>query len=105
MDILADNGNLHFAIGRLPELLDHALPGGKVWCLGPDIELLHDLIVQTLLVQRLGDGIDMIGVRRGDDRFLVNIAEERDLALKLPGHFLFTAAKENIGLDTYLLKL
>src|SRR6185369_9828739 len=105
MNIFADYGNLHFAMGRLPELFNHALPGGKIRRFCPDIELLHDLIVQTLLVQRLWDGIDVIRVRRGDNRFLVDIAEERDLAFKLPRHLLFAAAEEDIGLDAYLLKL
>src|SRR6185369_7132544 len=103
--IFSDYGNLHFAMGRLPEFLNHALPGGKIRRFCPDIELLHDLIVQTLLVQRLRDGINVICVRRGDNRFLVDIAEERDLAFKLPRHLLFAAAEEDIGLDAYLLKL
>ena len=63
MDIFADNGNRHFAVGRSAQLFNHALPWGEIRGFCPDIQFLNDLIIQPFLVQSLRHCVDMVGIR------------------------------------------
>ncbi len=89
----------------LKQFFNHVLPLGQVGGLGPDVEFLHHLFIQPLLVERLGDGIDMIGVNHLDDIFFFNVAEQGNLLLHVLGEFTVTAAEQDIGLDTDLAQL
>ena len=50
-----------------------------------EAQLVDDDVVEALLVQQQRNLVDVVGVDRGDDRALLDVGEQRDLAALLVG--------------------
>ena len=59
-----------------------------------------DVGVESLRVEHLGDVVDRYGVDRGDDRLLVDVAHQADLALELLRDRPVRPADDRVRLDT-----
>jgi len=98
-DIFADHADRHLALGMLMALHDID-PARKVgFARIGDAEGAQHFAVQPFAVILHRHGIDAAGVERGDDRFLADVAELRDLGALGIGQRLFTAAQQDVGLD------
>src|SRR3989304_1166926 len=80
LDVLADDPDPHPAAGRLDAAND-LLPAREVG--GPlrETEEPADALVEPLLVKGQRHLVDRVHVASGDDRLLLDVAEERDLRL------------------------
>ena len=80
--------------------LQHPLPARPVDIGGlVDVERVDDVGVESLVVQHRRDVVDARHVHGVDDRVLVDVAHERDLALVRLGDGPVAAQHEGIGLD------
>lgn len=79
--------------------VQQVLPHRPVDVAEGQVELADDVGVQALGVQHLGDVVDRLGVDRGDDRGLVDVAHQRDLALDGGRHLAVGAQHDRVGLD------
>ena len=100
LDVLADHPDAAAAPGRL-DPADDLLPAPDVGGLGRQPEHLHDALVQSLVVEGERDLVDRVDVARGDDRLLLDVAEQRDLGLdrRRERVILGRPAQEHVGLD------
>ena len=97
-DIFADDANGHFAFGVGKPIFDVG-PARKIGIgVGFDAEGAENLVVKSLAVILQRHGVDALGVERGDDRFLANVAEQRDLCTVAQRQGLFAAADEDVRL-------
>ena len=70
-----------------------------------EAELLHDLVVEALLVEAERDLVDRAHVGAFDDRAELHVAEERDLALDVVGDGAVRAHDEHVRLNSDLHQL
>ena len=75
------------------------LPGLQAGGPGPDIQDLHQAVVQTLLVEQQGNLVDVVHVLGGDHRLGLHVAEQGDLGLDVLAQEFFGAAQQDVGLD------
>ncbi|SKZ58489.1 Uncharacterised protein [Mycobacteroides abscessus subsp. abscessus] len=75
-------------------------PHGPVDIAERQPELAHDIGVELLGVQHLGDVVDRRGVGRGDDAVDVDVAHQRDLLLEPLGHVAIAPQDQRVGLDS-----
>ena len=98
-DIFADHANRHFPFGV--ELAIHdvdpaiELGRGRV----ADAEGAQHFAVQPFGMILFGDGVDALGVARGNDGFGPDIAEQRDLLPLAFGQRMLAAAQQDVGLN------
>ena len=59
-----------------------------------------DDVVETLVMQREGDLVDVLRVDGGDDRIGRDVAEQGDLALQVLRDRVLAAADDHVGLDS-----
>ena len=100
LHVLADHGEIDLC-GRVGLGLDHGLPSRQVGGLGLGFEaqFLHHDLIEPLLVQQHGDFIDIPGIDGRDDRALLDVGEQGDLAPVLSGQRVMRTAKQDIRLD------
>ncbi len=81
------------------------VPGLEVGGRGLDLELAADELVQSLRMQQSRDLVDAVHVHRGDNRLLLQVGEQRDLAAFVIGQRPVGAAQHDVGLDPDLTQL
>ncbi len=105
LDILADDGHVHRAIGVL-DAVHHILPHAQVWARrGADLEHVEHRLVEPFAVIGERGLVDRLEVVGGDHVLLAHVAEESDLLALLVGDGLFGAAHENVRRDPDALQL
>src|SRR5258706_15284181 len=67
-----------------------------------EVELVEKDLVETLARKRKRHLIDEFDVERGDDRFLLDVAEESDLVAHLIGDGVLGTAEKHVRLDADL---
>ena len=98
LHVLADHGDVDLAVGVGPAA-HHLAPLGQVGGGHLEAQLVDDDVVERLLVQQHRDLVDVVGVDRGDDRALLDVGEQRDLAALLLGQRVLAAAQQDVRLD------
>jgi hypothetical protein len=83
LHVLAHHGHAHggLALGELA--LQHLVPLGEICRGAVEVEALDDKIIQPLAVQRAGNTVDGIRIEQRDDRTLLDVGEQGDLAAAL----------------------
>ncbi len=99
-DIFADDPDRDLAF-PVEQAVDDVVPAGhsRLGRIG-DPEGAEDLGVEPSGVILGGDGVDALRVQSRDDRFLADVAEERDLGPVAVGERVLGAADEDLGLDS-----
>src|SRR5215470_2143775 len=99
MSVLADNGDVDFALG-LANARHDGLPLAepRLRCL--DAEVVADLAVETLGMISVRHVVDRVDIEGGDHAGIPEIAEERDLLPRPLRDRPVATAKQNIRLDT-----
>ena len=64
-----------------------------------EAQLVDDDVVEALVVQQHRDLVDVVCVDAGDDRTLLDVREQRDLAALLGRDRVHAAAQQDVGLD------
>jgi hypothetical protein len=98
LDVFAHDAD-GYLVARVVAALHQALPASQFGLFGFDVEIFQRQLVHSLLGEVQGHLIDRSHVFGGDHRPLLEIAEERDLALDLVGEEAIGAAQQNVGLD------
>lgn len=98
VDVLADQRDGDLVVGVV-DPVQQVVPGGPVDVPERQVELAHDVGVQALGVQHLGDVVDRPGVRAGHHGGLVDVAHQRDLALDGGGDLAVGAQHDGVRLD------
>ena len=97
-DVLADDVDRQLVVGVL-DARDQLLPGLDMPLGLVQVEELEDDPVDPFGGQRHRHFVDRVDVARGDDGFLVDVTEERDLLLDVPRQRPIGAAEQDVGLD------
>src|ERR1043165_3239164 len=105
LDVLADEADAHLVLGMAHLAHDLFPLRQRADLLVRQVELVEEDLVEPLARERQRDLVDEFDVARGDDRLLLDVAEEGDLLLHVLGDGALAAAKENIGLDADLAQL
>ena len=99
LDVFADNGDFHFALGVVDTVID-VVPTGQIgFRRGRDLEGVQYGLIQTLFMvgQRcLVDGFQVIG---RDNAFLAHVAKQRDFFAFLLRDWMLGPAYKHIGRD------
>src|SRR5258708_5358123 len=69
-----------------------------------EVELVEQDLVEALARERQRHLVDELDVERGDDRFLLDVAEERDLVAHVVGDGMFGTAEQHVRLNADLAK-
>ena len=101
VDVLADQPDRHL-LRRVVHPAQQVVPRGPVDVAERQPEPAHDVGVEPLAVQHLGDVVDRRRVRGGDHGLLVDVAHQRDLPLDRLGQLAVGAADDGVGLDADL---
>ena len=96
--VLADDRDGRLVV-RPSDGVEEALPRGHLRLGAPHAELREQALVHALVVQPERDGVDGVGVRRGDHVLDVHVAEARDLALDAVVDVAVGAADQDVRLD------
>ena len=88
--------------GRVVHLAQQVVPGRPVDVAERQAEPAHDVGVEPLAVQHLGDVVDRRRVGSGDHGLLVDVAHQRDLALDRLRQLAVGPADDRVGLDADL---
>jgi len=99
LHVLPDERDLN-RLAPCAEPLDELVPLAEIGLVGAQAELLADQPVESLLLQPLGDEVDVGDVDRRDNRLQVDVGKERDLVANLLGQRLGRAADEDVRMDT-----
>ena len=87
-------------VARILHALQHGGPARKVARRRVDLQQAQDDIVHAFGGERDRHFVDRFHVARGDHRFQVHVAEQRDLFLHLLRNEALRAAEQDIRLDT-----
>src|SRR5436309_2991430 len=98
VDVLADHGEPRGGARRFHAAHD-VLPPGEVDGTVLQAEALDDDRIQAFTVEHERDLVDRVDVFGGDDRLLLDVAEQRDLRLDAGGQVAVGAAEQDVGLD------
>ena len=98
VDVLADERDLD-AVGRLVHAVQQVVPALPVDVPERQAEPLHDVGVEPLGVQHARDVVDARRVLGGDHALDVDVAHERDLALRGLGDLAVGAQHDRVRLD------
>ena len=101
VDVLADQGHRHL-VARLADSVEQVFPSRPVDVAEEQAEFLHDVGVQALAVQDLGDEVDRRGIRTGHDGRALDVTHEGDLRLDALAQRALGTADDGVGLDTNL---
>ena len=101
VDVLPDERHRDLLL-RMVHPAEQVVPDGPVDVAERQVEATYDVGVEALAVQHLGDVVDRRSIGRGDHRFLVDVAHQRDLPLDRLGQLAVGAADHGVGLDTDL---
>ena len=82
LDVLADHGDVDLAV-RIRLAGDDLAPLGEIGRRHLQAQLVHDDVIERLLVQQDRDLVDVVRVDGGDDGALLDVGEQRDLAALL----------------------
>src|SRR5881394_2676 len=104
LGVLAHDRHAHLLRG-MQDLLDHGGPGAEVGLLRIEVEARAYLLVEPLVVQLQGNLVDRLDVGALHHAAEVHVAELGDLALQVLGEGTFSAADQDIGLDSDLHQL
>jgi len=99
LHVFADHGDVDLAVGvglRRHDLL----PVGQICRRHVEAQLVDHDFIETLLVQQHRYLVDVVGVDARDDRALLDVGEQRDLAALFVGQGILAAAQQHVGLDT-----
>ena len=99
VDVLADQGDGDL-VGRIVHASQQLVPLRPVDVAEREVEPPHDVRVEALAVQHPRDVVDGGRVAGGDDRLLLDVAHERDLALDVRRDRPVGTAHDGVGLDT-----
>src|SRR5918992_2656703 len=99
--VLADDGDAN-ALVRRDDPLHELAPRGQARRAGRQVQLLDDLLVQPLRMERERNLVDGRRIGALDDGAELDVAEERDLALDVVRERSFGANDEEVRLDTEL---
>ena len=97
--VLADDVNGDLVLGIL-DPMNELLPRLHVRFVRRQVQVLEDDRVEALVAQRQRHFVDRRDVARRDHRFLVDVAEQRDLLLDVARQDAIGAAQQDVGLDT-----
>src|SRR6202162_959925 len=97
--VLADHGDVDLAV-RIDLGARHLAPGGQIrrWHIEP--QLVDDDVIESLLMQQPRNLAGVVHIDRGDDRTLLDVGEQRDLAPLFIRQRLAAAAQQHGGVDT-----
>src|SRR5690606_16650654 len=98
VDVLADERDRDL-FGRRVHATQERVPLGPVDVTERQSETAHDVRIEAFAVQDLGDVVDGRGVGATDDRFVLDVAHERDLGLHAVRDGTVRAAHDRVGLD------
>ena len=99
--VLAHEGNVDLALGLLgDEVPPAALPLALGEGLVSDVQSLHDVLVEALLLDYQRDVVDVVDVRVREDGVGRNVTEQRDFLLCVDVELVRTATHEHVGLET-----
>jgi hypothetical protein len=104
LDVLPHHRDPHL-LRRALERGDEPLPATQVRPRRPDVEAVHDRLVDALAVQLERKLVDRLNVGGGDHRLLVHVAEERELAAHRLREDPVGAAQQDVGRDADLAQL
>lgn len=99
VDVLAHQRDGDLVVG-LVHPAQQVVPLGPVHVAEGQVQLAHDVGVQALGVQDLGDVVDRAGVLAGDHGGVVHVAHQPDLPLDGDGHVAVGAQHDRVRLDT-----
>ena len=104
VDVLADKRDLDL-VRRMVHAAQQIAPTRPVDVTEGQAEAAHDVGIESLRVEDLGDVIDARRVNRRHDSFLVDVAHQRDLALDAGWDRAVRAENDRIGLDADIAQL
>src|SRR5256714_1622392 len=105
LDVLADEADAHLILGMAHLAHDLFPLRQRPDLLVRQVQLVEEDLVEPLAREGQRHLVDELDVERGDDRLLLDVAEEGDLLLHVLGDGALAAAEEDVGLDADLAQL
>ena len=99
VDVLADHGHAHGHI-LTDTGIHECRPVRQIRLGGLDAEVTNDQIIQMLALQQARHLVDIVDVLGRDDRAIVHVGKQRDLAALVLRQRPVGATNQDIGLNT-----